>query len=78
MPYDRLVHHFLSVYAEQQGEGIWSLKEPMVSMASSSHPAYLDDVDTNGLWSALYNPYLPFMTSMMGRVCLFGHDNQRS
>ncbi|DBA72212.1 TPA: hypothetical protein ACH3X2_010607 [Trebouxia sp. C0005] len=26
----RLVHHFLSVYAEQQGKGIWNLKEPMV------------------------------------------------
>ncbi|KAL0050702.1 hypothetical protein WJX82_005403 [Trebouxia sp. C0006] len=26
----RLVHHFLSVYAQQQSEGIWSLKEPMV------------------------------------------------
>lgn len=26
----RLVHHFLSVYAQQQSQGIWSLKEPMV------------------------------------------------
>ena len=36
MPCNRLVHHFLSVYAQLQSEGIWSLQEPMVSMVSVS------------------------------------------
>ena len=73
MPTDRLVHHFLSVYAQQQSEGIWSLKEPMVSISRflASNVSHVLLTDTVCVWNAQCTLHLPcFMPPMVGRGCL--------